>query len=89
MNDFFIKKLKKKRIRSSRTQNFFFQKIKNQNNFFLYKKKNQTIEKRKSVVQTRKKRIKKKKWKDKSQGPDSQVKHASSHNTPRRGKYVI
>ena len=60
MNDFFIKKLKKKRIRSSRTQNFFFQKIKNQNNFFLYKKKNQTIEKRKSVVQTRKKRIKKK-----------------------------
>ena len=34
MNDFFIKKLNKKRIKSSRTQNFFFQKIKNQNKFF-------------------------------------------------------
>ena len=36
MNDFFIKKLNKKRIKSSRTQNFFFQKIKNQNNFFFW-----------------------------------------------------
>ena len=60
MNDFFIKKLNKKRIKSSRTQNFFFQKIKNQN-FFFDIKKNQTIEKRKGVVRTQKKRIKKNK----------------------------
>ena len=40
MNDFFIKKLNKKRIKSSRTQKKIFQKIKNQNNFFFgYQKK--------------------------------------------------
>ena len=47
MNDFFIKKLNKKRIKSSRTQNFFFQKIKNQNNFFFISKKKKKEKKKK------------------------------------------
>ena len=51
MNDFFIKKLNKKRIKSSRTQNFFFQKIKNQNNFFLYQKKKKRKKKKKNKRQ--------------------------------------
>ena len=60
MNDFFIKKLKKKRIRSSRTQNFFFQKIKNQNNFFLYKKKTKQLKKERVLYKHERKELKKK-----------------------------
>ena len=72
MNDFFIKKLNKKRIKSSRTQNFFFQKIKNQNKFFFILKK--------------KRKKKEEEEKTRSQGLDSQVKHTSSHNKIKKEK---